>query len=236
MGLKGAAMFLNARRWFFGIAVTFAAPWTANAQQVTTTTPFQSLRSSYSENIGTQWSLGGNRWFWNNNNQVAPPFGPSLANSGTRGGFLFAGNGVSGNLGFNFAQGSDRSIVSSAPSVTTMDGQPGSFFSGEVRPFVLGVTPIVGAYPTAPTELATAAAASQQTMLSNIAKGNAARQSDKLRSYLVRAERSEASGDIKKARANYKLAAAIADEPLKSMILSHVQERFSGSRGRTVAK
>jgi hypothetical protein len=206
------------------------------AQQVTTTVPFQSLGSNYSESIGTQWSLGGRNWSWTNNQSVAPPFGPSLANSGMRGGFQFGGNGVSGNLGFHFAQGSDRSIVSSTPSVTTMNGQPGSFFSGEVRPFVMGVTPIVGAYPTAPTELATLSAASQQAMLSNIAKGNADRQDNKLRSYLLRAERSEASGDLKKARANYKLAASIAGEPLRSMIHLRVQAISSGPHNRMPGK
>ena len=213
-------------------AMCLVAPFfhlSSAAQQVTTTAPLQTVGSGFSESMGVQSSFGGRGWFWNNNNLASAPFGPPLVNQGASGGFRFGGNGLSGNVGFQFAQGSDRSIVSSAPSITTMNGQPGSFFSGEVRPFVMGVTPVVGSYPTGNSELAVAAAASQRAMLSAIVQGNAERQNEKLRSYLLRAERAEAAGDVKKARANYKLAASIASDPVKSAIHRLLQERFSAA-------
>jgi hypothetical protein len=127
-------------------------------------------------------------------------------------------NRVSGSLGFNFAQGSSRSLSGTSQSMTNMNGNPGSFFSGSVRPFVLGVTPVVGNYPTGNHEIADIAAASQKERLSSIAQGNLERRYEKLRSYLIRAELAETEGDAKKARANYALALRIADDPLRSKI------------------
>lgn len=220
---------------FFALSVVALATLSsfrgyASAQMIGVTTPAQSLGSGFSESFGTSGSVRGPNWFMNNNLQVVPPFGPSIANTGTRGGFAFGGNGVSGNLGFHFAQGSDRSIVSSAPSVTLMDGQPGGIFSGQTRPFVMGVTPVVGAYQSMTGELSAMAAADQHAKLSAIAMANAERQHDKLRAYLVRAERAEAEGDWKMARANYKLAAPLAPEPMKSMIMEKLRSGPASNR------
>jgi hypothetical protein len=202
----------------------------ASAQMIGVTTPGQSLGSGFSESFGTSGSVRGPNWFMNNNLQVVPPFGPSIANTGTRGGFGFGGNGVSGNLGFHFAQGSDRSIVSSAPSVTLMDGQPGGIVSGQTRPFVMGVSPVVGAYQSMTGELAAVAAADRHAKLSAIAMGNAERQNDRLRALLVRAERAESEGDWKMARANYKLAVPMAPEPMKSMIRAKLRSGAASAR------
>jgi hypothetical protein len=212
-----------------GIVSAMAAAH-VQAQLVTSSVPFHSLNSGYSESNSINWSISGPNWFFNNNNQVSAPFGPNLANTGTSGGFRFSGNGVSGNLGFNFAQGSNRSITSASPSVTTTSGYPGSFFSGELRPFVVGISPVVGGVPHAAGELASIAAESQQQMLSGIVAANADRRNDQLRSYLRRAERAEAEGDTKMARANYRHALTLAGEPLRSMIQQTLNDRFSGPR------
>ncbi len=138
------------------------------------------------------------------------------------------GDGFAENLGFNFSQSSSRSNVSAAQSGTALNGAPSSFFSGEIRPFVTGITPIVGGYPNLTSPLAEMAAADQRTKLSGIAERNAKYKNDKLRSYLVRAERAESEGDMKMARANYRLALGYAAEPLRSKIQAVMQERFSG--------
>ena len=77
-----------------------------------------------------------------------PPFGNFDPNSGLRSGVAFGGNGVNGTLGFTFGQGSSRTITSTTPSVTLMDGVPGGITSQTIRPFVTGITPVVGDYPT----------------------------------------------------------------------------------------
>jgi len=215
---------------FVALATLSVFQANASAQMIGVTTPAQSLGGGFSQSFGTSGSVRGPHWFMNNNLQVVPPFGPSIANTGTRGGFAFGGNGVSGNLGFHFAQGSDRSIVSSAPSVTLMDGQPGSIVSGQTRAFVMGVSPVVGAYQSMAGELSAMAAADQHAKLSAIAMANAERQNDRLRALLVRAERAESEGDWKMARANYKLAAPLAPEPMKSMILEKLRSRPASAR------
>ena len=53
-------------------------------------------------------------------------------------------NGGGTSLGFNFARGSNRQSSTTTPSLTTQNGSGGSLFSGELRPFVTGVVPVVG--------------------------------------------------------------------------------------------
>jgi hypothetical protein len=47
-------------------------------------------------------------------------------------------------------QGSSRSHVMEAPTIVIPNGGTGSLFSGSIRPFVTGVTPIVGMGPMVP--------------------------------------------------------------------------------------
>ena len=120
----------------------------ANGQQmINTTTPLNQIGSSFYENTGVKWSIRGPNFFANFGGAALPPFGNPDPNSGLRTGVGFSNGRTSGNLGFTFAQGSNRTITSSAPSVTTMNGVPGSFTSQTIRPFVTGITPIVGDYP-----------------------------------------------------------------------------------------
>jgi hypothetical protein len=216
---------IGASVFFLACAAAISCP----AQQVSTNTSNSSIGDGFAESMSLNWSLAGPNWFANFNNQVAPSFGPNLSNSGASGGFQFVGDGFSGNLNFNFAQGSSRSNIGSAQSVTTMNGVPGSFFSGQVRPFVTGVAPVVGGSPANSSPLGGMAAADQQSKLSAIADGNAKSRNQKLQNYLTRAERAESEGNFKMARANYRLALGLADEPLRSMIQTTLREKFSGS-------
>lgn len=222
----------NSRMTFSRTRVVFLAllaglTGSAAAQSIVTQVPSQVLGSGFSENLSINGSFAGPNGFANINNQVTPAFGPNLTGSGLSGGYGFAGGGVSGNVRFNFAQGSSRSISGTSQSMTTSNGYPGSFFSGQVRPFVTGITPIVGSYPTADRSLGVIAAADQQATLSTIAQGNARRQNERLQNYLRRAERAESEGDLKMARANYRLAFGLAGEPLRSMIQTVLRDRFS---------
>ncbi len=71
------------------------------------------------------------------NINVATPFSTNSSSFGS-----FSGPG--GNLGFNFTRGFSRQSTTTTPSLTTQNGFGGSLFSGEVRPFVTGVVPVVG--------------------------------------------------------------------------------------------
>ncbi len=138
---------------------------------------------------------------------------------GLAGGFGFAGGGVRGRIGFNFSQGSTRSFSSTTPSLTTMNGYPGSISSGLLQPFVTGFSPVVGNYAAATSPLAEsrkALAETGQRQIANLRQSQAKRYQGKLAQYLQRAEQGEASGNKRMARANYRLAIAIATEPLRS--------------------
>lgn len=197
----------------FGCAVSRSA----RAQMVHASAPFPSIGSSYHESTSIGWSIWGQNWFANfgGGGPLLPPFG-GTAGGGLSGGFGFGGGGVSGNLGFNFAQGSSRSISSTTPSLTTMNGFPGSMSSGVVRPFVVGLTPIVSDYPVANPSNTTAQIGQQQ--LSSLRQSQAVLRNRKLDQYLRRAERAESDGNKRMARANYRGAIAIAPEPLRSQL------------------
>ena len=194
-----------------------------NGQMVTTSVPYNTSSSSFFENNSINWSLRGRNWFANSGGAPLPPFGGMAGGTavagGLSGGFGFAGGGVRGSLGFHFAQGSSRSFSSTTPSLTTMNGYPGSISSGVLQPFVTGFFPVVGNYTAATAPLAQ----SQQTVtktgqqqISNLRQAQAKRYKGKLAQYLQRAEQAEASGNKRMARANYRLAISIAAEPLRS--------------------
>lgn len=210
------------------IVFAFVLQQDTSAQLINTTTPFQNLNSSFYESNSIGWSLRGDGWFANfgGGAPIPAPFGAPGNGGGLSGGFGFGGGGLSGGLGFNFAQGSSRSISSSAASVTTMNGMPGSIQSGTIRPFVTGVTPIVGGYPTIP-DTGQVAANIGANQLSALRRSQAARQSKKLDDYLRRAELGEKEGNKRMARANYRSAMALAPEPLRSQIAMHMRKMLS---------
>ena len=192
-------------------------------QMVTTSVPYHTSSSSFFENNSINWSLRGKNWFANSGGYPLPPFGGMAGGGavagGLWGGIGFAGGGVRGRLGFNFSQGSTRSFSSTTPSLTTMNGYPGSISSGVLQPFVTGISPVVGNYAAATSPLAQSRQALVETgqqQISNLRQSQAKRYQGKLAQYLQRAEQGEASGNKRMARANYRLAIAIAAEPLRS--------------------
>ena len=201
----------------------------ASAQRmVQTSSPFQSIGSDSFHGSSIDWTLRGPNWFANFGGQgpLLPPFGGGDPGAGLSGGFGFGGGGVSGSLGFNFAQGSTQSISSTTPSVTTMDGSPGSISSTVIRPFVTGFTPIVGDYRGAVAPLRGAAQASQrigQNQYQAVRNSQNALHNKKLQQYLRRGQRAESEGNKRMARANYRSAIALATEPLRSQISAHLK-------------
>jgi len=193
------------------------------AQMVHTQVPFHSGGQSFFESNSIGWSLRGDNWFANfgGNGPLLPPFGGGDPGGGLSGGFGFAGDGVSGSLRFNFAQGSSRSITSQTPSLTTTNGYPGAISTGVIRPFVTGFTPIVGDFAGATGPLETAARNEQQIrqqQLQTIQRSQTVLRNRKLQQYLQRAARGERDGDKRMIRANYRRAMAIAPEPLRSRL------------------
>ena len=96
---------------------------TASAQQVNVETPFHSVGHSYYEQIGVRWGLRGNGWFFNSGGLAPVPFGGGDPNAAAHFGF----GGQNGFFTITAGQGSDRSLVSSSPSVTIMNGGQGYF-------------------------------------------------------------------------------------------------------------
>ncbi len=212
------------------LIVLLAAACNANAQQmINTTVPFQQLGSSFFENTGVTWSLSGPNFFANSGNAVVPPFGNFDPNSGLRTGIAFGNGKTRGTLGFTFGQGSSRSITSTAPSITTMNGVPGSITSQTIRPFVTGITPVVSDYPTFGTipghaqQMSQAIQHAQQSDLQrSMAAANKAQQNRAL-AYFNRGQRADAEGDKRMARANYRRALGLAQGLLRLEVLKRMQ-------------
>ena len=195
-------------------------------------TPMQQFGSGFFEQSGVHWSINGPNFFANSGAGVLPPFGNADPNSGLRTGFGFGGGGVSGSLGFNFSQGSSRTITSTTPSITTMDGYPGSINSGTVRPFVTGVTPVVGGFSygqpardNVSNRMFQAAQQTQATEQQQRAQANLAAKQAKAAEAFNRGVDAEAEGNLRKARANYRRALAAAQGPLRQQIIQRMNAR-----------
>ena len=207
-------------------------PRIAEAQMIQTAVPSQGLGSSYSEGASIRGSLQGRNAFANfgGGGPLLPPFGRAASGGGLSGGFGFSGGGISGSLRFNLGQQSSQSISSTSAALTTTDGHPGSLFSGTVRPFVTGWTPVVGQYATAisPMNAASQTAASiGQSQLSSLRQSQAVLHNKKLSRYLHRAERAEKEGNKRMARANYRSAIAITSGPLRTQLQLRLQKMLS---------
>lgn len=209
----------------------------AAAQMIHTVVPMQNIGSSFHQSSSVNGSIVGPNWFANfgGRGPLLPPFGGAGVGGGLSGGLAFGGGGLSGNLGFNFSQGSSQSISSTSASLTTMDGEPGSIQATVIRPFVTGVTPIVGDYQQALAPLNRAAAEAElrgQYQFQQLRQSQATLQQRKLAQYLRRAEQAEADGNTRMARANYRSAIAIAAEPLRT----HLQMRLRALMQRSAQR
>ena len=145
----------NTLRIVVAFAICFALVGVSNAQQVQVTTPLVNVTDSFYENIGLNWGYQSNNpngfsFNFGSPNSTAPAFGGFDPSSQARFGFGTSTGG--GRLSFNLSagQGSNRTVTSSAPTLTLQNGVPGSIQDVSVRPFVVGFTPIVGGRPMGP--------------------------------------------------------------------------------------
>jgi hypothetical protein len=118
----------------------------ARAQYSAVSAPFGLGGSSFSENIGIGWGFSGRNFFFNNGGAGAlPPFGGHDPGADASLGFNVLGKNGSFSLGLHAGQGSSTSFSSETPTIVLPNGAPGALFSGQQRPFVTGVVPVVGA-------------------------------------------------------------------------------------------
>lgn len=120
---------------FLGVLIA-ATSSSVSAQMVTTQMPLQHQGASFYEYSHVGWSVHNPHYFMTFGAAAPPPFGGYQSNGG------FA----TGNAHFNFGLGQGASYTSTSvtPMLTTTDGYPGYLFIGSQRPFVTGVTPVVG--------------------------------------------------------------------------------------------
>ncbi|MCA9070263.1 MAG: hypothetical protein KDA84_15120 [Planctomycetaceae bacterium] len=122
-------------------------PLSASGQMVSSSFPLVGVRDGFSEGIRSNWSLTGPgiySWFNNNSGSGIPRFGGFQPNAGLNGGFAFNRGAFGANLGFNFSQGSSRSMTSSTPVINGFGGSPLIFQNNLQRPFVTSLIPNVG--------------------------------------------------------------------------------------------
>ncbi len=117
------------------------------AQQMTIGTPFHTIQEGFFEHIGVQWALQGRNWSiqFGGADLAQPTIGGFQPGAGIQGGFQFGGPGWSGQLQFSAAQGNTRTVTSTTPMVTIMNGATGYVADTSVSPFVIGLIPVVGA-------------------------------------------------------------------------------------------
>jgi len=121
-------------------------------RQVTTTVPFRSVSDSFFERNGVSTNFRGPGFNVNLGSfpLAVPPFGGFQPGAGVAGGFGFQGGSFSGNVAFEFSQGSRRSNVMQAGSLTMMDGVPGILADVTLSPFVISTQPVVPLRPGIP--------------------------------------------------------------------------------------
>jgi hypothetical protein len=128
------------------IAGTIAIlPHLAAAQQTTIGVPNRTVGSSFYENVGVQWGVKGNGWFFNFGGAAQPPFGGFNPNGGATFGF----GGPGGFLNISAGQGANTTFSSQTPMVTMPNGGFATFNDQTLRPFVTGFVPVVGGAPPA---------------------------------------------------------------------------------------
>lgn len=159
---------------FFGAASAVAvglllACSSAQAQYIGINSPFQTFTDSYYSRIGVNFGFqlpgaqGGNgvvgllpngqlapdgmlRFSQGGFGAAVPPFGGYDPGADAHLGFRVGGGS---GPGFNFnivaGQGSSRSASMVSPSIVIPNGGSGMIFDGQIRPFVTGFVPVVGA-------------------------------------------------------------------------------------------
>jgi hypothetical protein len=120
----------------------------AFAQQVTVTAPATTVSDSFSEHIGVSFGINHPNFSIGFGGPGASGFGGG-GFSGPLDGLSFGiplrGGKVNGNLSITAGQSFSRSLTTTAPTITLMNGVPGFVFSGTVEPFITGLNPVLGA-------------------------------------------------------------------------------------------
>lgn len=168
--------------WAAVLAFPISSP--ALSQQINLGTPFHTTSDSFHERMGVNFgfSIAGGQgsgsrvvglgpggfltpninFTQNSAGSTIPAFGGFDPNSGARFGFSSRSPGGGGfSLGFDLSQGNTRTLSSTTPSITILNGGIGVIGSGAAVPFVTGVTPIVG-YTQVPDNAVTRAINSGQ--------------------------------------------------------------------------
>src|SRR4030095_9933929 len=97
-----------------GVAIAASvAAGSTRAQQVTVATPHPTASNSFYEQIGVNWGLRGNGWFFQFGGPVAPPFGGFDPNAGASFGFA----GPNGFLNITAGQGSSSTFSGQTPMI-----------------------------------------------------------------------------------------------------------------------
>ena len=182
-------MKLNATLVLF--AALFLSLWTdrSPAQQVQIGTPFNTVTDEYYERIGVGFgfTLPASPNFRRNGgrgivgllpngqidprgitfsqgsvNSAVPPFGGFDPGAQGQFGFAVRKGGGGFNLNLFGGKGSSRTLTSQTPSIVVPNGVPGTIADQTLRPFVTGITPVVGSFslggepsvPISPVDLA----------------------------------------------------------------------------------
>jgi hypothetical protein len=140
------------------LAVTELCPGRAAAQStnISVSSPVQRLGDSFFERIGTDfgWGIRGRRGgaFFNQGSfeSALPPFGGHNPAADAYFGYGMRSNNADLSFGLAAGQGSSRSIISQAPSVTMSNGGVAGVADGMLQPFVTGIIPVVGAFRASP--------------------------------------------------------------------------------------
>ena len=121
-----------------------------NAQQAQVSLPHFHQHHSWYENMGSSMFLDhrGRRggWFFSWGAPVIPPYG-GYDGHDARFGFGFRNGPLRGGFNFWASQGSNRSMVMTAPYIVVPHGGFGMIRQGSWRPFVTGWFPVVGGQP-----------------------------------------------------------------------------------------
>ena len=194
-----------------GIVVASLAA-SARSQPIATEVSVPTMAGGYSESLGVTLPpfRRGNFFFQPSPSLAGPPLLPGFGPPVTPSTFQF------GRLRLTGGQSSRRFLGGTTAGVTTMDGVPGAIRSQTLTPFVTGLTPVVGTNRLGDT--GDIGAAGRSATLSRIATANREADRQKLRQRLRRAERAEAKGDLRTARANYRSALPLAAPPLAATI------------------
>ena len=91
-------------------------------------------------------------------------------------------------------------------------------FSGTVRPFVTSLTPSVGSFVAPNDAIRQFGIDQQKATLQSIAKSKSDARNEKMSLHLSRAQRAEQKGDLRVARANYRIAFVNADPVTRQQI------------------